>query len=89
MREGYKIFIKGKVQGVWFRKYTKMKADSLGLGGYVQNEPNGDVFVEVSGEKASLALFIKWLYQGSPLSRVREVLVDKNDQTFKGFQIRY
>ena len=34
----YKILVKGKVQGVWFRKYTKEKAEVLGLKGYVKNE---------------------------------------------------
>ena len=89
MSDSYKIGVKGKVQGVWFRKYTKSKAESLGLNGYVRNEPNGDVLVEVSGEAAALALFIEWLHQGSPLSKVSEVLVDASDQRFKGFQIRY
>jgi len=59
------------------------------LNGYVQNEPNGDVRVEVSGEGSSLALFIEWLQEGSPLSKVDEVCVDPSDRTFKGFQIRY
>ena len=89
MSDSYKIIVKGRVQGVWFRKYTKSKAESLGLNGYVQNEPNGDVRVEVSGEATSLAQFIEWLHEGSPLSKVDEVRVDPGDDTFKGFQIRY
>jgi len=33
----------GKVQGVFFRKYTKEKADSLGIRGYVFNHDSGTV----------------------------------------------
>ena len=89
MTDSYNIIVKGKVQGVWFRKFTKKKADSLGLSGYVKNEANGDVFIAVSGEVAKLSLFVTWLHQGSPLSKVREVLVEKSDGGFKGFQISY
>jgi hypothetical protein len=35
--------IHGKVQGVYFRKYTKLKGVELGLRGYVQNDPDGSV----------------------------------------------
>ena len=31
------IQVKGKVQGVWFRAFTKEKAEELGLTGWVQN----------------------------------------------------
>lgn len=33
----------GKVQGVFFRKYTKEKADSLGIRGWVYNDDSGTV----------------------------------------------
>ena len=36
----YSILVKGKVQGVWFRKYTYDKAQALGLKGFVKNEVN-------------------------------------------------
>lgn len=66
----YKILVKGKVQGVWFRKYTKDKANSLHLNGFVRNEPDRSVYIEVEGEEEELAKFIDWLAIGSPLSQV-------------------
>ena len=90
MSVGYKIIVKGKVQGVWFRKFTRQKAESLALTGYVQNRPNGNVYIEVRGEEAALSDFIEWLHRGSPLSKVREVLVEKTAPgSFTGFEIRY
>lgn len=35
--------IKGKVQGVFFRKHTKAKADELGVCGWVRNTKRGTV----------------------------------------------
>ncbi|MCF6346885.1 MAG: acylphosphatase [Flavobacteriaceae bacterium] len=80
----YSIMVTGKVQDVWFRKYTKDKADELGITGYVQNEFDRTVFISAEGTEKSLDKFIDWLYEGSPLSRVREVIYD-NCIDFQGY----
>ncbi len=70
----YKIKVTGKVQGVWFRKYTQEKAQALNLKGFVRNEPDGSVYVEVENrDEARLKAFVQWLHQGSPLSKVEDV----------------
>ena len=51
----YEIF--GKVQGVFFRKYTKEKADTLGLVGYVLNTPQNTVKGEAQGSKEKIEAF--------------------------------
>lgn len=80
----YNIQVIGKVQGVWFRKYTKDKADLLGLNGIVRNETDSNVYIEVEGEKDSIEDFIKWLHKGSPLSNVVEVIYELSK--FVGFE---
>jgi len=52
-RVRYRLRIYGKVQGVFFRKYAQMTAQSLGLGGFVRNEPDGSVYAEVEGPPRS------------------------------------
>jgi len=87
----YKIKVEGKVQGVWFRKYTNDKAQSLNLNGFVRNEPDGSVYIEVeSDQEDKLNEFIQWLYQGSPLSKVDNVsiLEGSSCQNFDGFVIQ-
>ena len=87
----YKIKVEGKVQGVWFRKYTNDKAQSLNLNGFVRNEPDGSVYIEVeSGQEDKLNEFIQWLYQGSPLSKVDNVIILEESpcQNFDGFVIQ-
>lgn len=78
------VTVKGKVQGVWFRKYTLEKASALGLAGTVENLPNGDVYVELEGEPNELEAMISWLKVGSPKSKVEEVLVKVGN--LKGFE---
>ncbi|MCF6361610.1 MAG: acylphosphatase [Cyclobacteriaceae bacterium] len=47
----FKITVKGRVQGVFFRVSTKSQAEELGVTGFVQNEPNGDVYLEAEGNR--------------------------------------
>ncbi len=73
-----KINVSGKVQGVWFRAKTKEKADELGVFGFVQNENDGSVYIEVSGETNTVYKFIQWLQIGSELSDVDQVCIEVN-----------
>lgn len=76
MCKHYEISIKGKVQGVWCRKYIQDKAKELGITGFTQNMPDGSVYVEAEAQdEKNLLQFIKWLYQCSPLSKVEEVII--------------
>ncbi len=75
----YDIIVKGRVQGVWFRKYTKIKADELDIQGFVKNLPTGEVFTEAEGDKEKLDAFIEWLHNGSPNSMVYFVESKQND----------
>ena len=67
------ITVSGLVQGVWFRKYTKDKANELGVNGFVKNESDGYVYIEVEGFKRHIDNFKEWLFTGSPLSIVSSV----------------
>jgi len=89
--ENLQITVIGKVQGVWFRKYTQEKANELGLRGYVTNKDNGSVFIEVTGEKIVLNIFITWLKnEGSPQSKVTSVDIIKlnTEKQFNTFVIK-
>jgi len=84
----YSITITGKVQGVWFRNYTKEKADELGICGFVKNLADGSVYCEAEGTPQNLELFADWCGIGSPLSEVKSVNVERKDDTgYTGFAI--
>ncbi|MCS6789641.1 MAG: acylphosphatase [Bacteroidia bacterium] len=73
----WRIRVFGRVQGVFFRKYAQMTANSLGLVGFVRNEIDGSVFAEVQGSEENLERFVQWAHRGSPAARVERVEVEK------------
>lgn len=85
----YKIWVKGRVQGVWFRKYTKEAAESFGIMGYVENSDDGSVYLEAEGKEQDLERLLNWLRDGSPLSHVEDVSYEEGELTgFSAFEIR-
>ena len=52
----YEVF--GKVQGVFFRKYTKKEADKLKLTGWVMNTEKGTVVGVADGERLKYLLIL-------------------------------
>ncbi len=91
MSHQVQIVVIGKVQGVYFRETTKRKARSLDLKGTVKNLPDGSVEIFAQGTLESLALLKKWCWEGSPYSRVDEVVFSEfvDDKNFTEFQIIY
>ncbi|KAG5677310.1 hypothetical protein PVAND_007079 [Polypedilum vanderplanki] len=61
----------GKVQGVYFRKYTEKQAIILGLRGWCMNTENNSVKGRLEGDKERIMLMREWLKTtGSPKSNV-------------------
>lgn len=58
------LTITGRVQGVGFRWGTLKIAQRLGLSGFVRNQIDGTVYVEVQGPKEIVDRFIHRLAQG-------------------------
>lgn len=79
----YSILVKGRVQGVWFRKFTKDIADRNGVLGFVRNQPDGSVLVEAEGTEAELQIFLKGLEEGPRNARVD--LVNYEQGPLKGY----
>lgn len=67
------IKVYGRVQGVGFRFYTNKKANELNISGYVQNKPNGSVYIEAEGEETDLLTFIDWCNIGPQWARVTKI----------------
>ncbi len=68
-------WIRGRVQGVFFRAYTRDAAETIGVTGWVRNLPDGRVEAVFEGSSEKVQKMIEWCYKGSPLSRVDEVEV--------------
>ena len=54
------VIIEGRVQGVFFRAYTRDEAAKLGLSGWVRNRPDGSVEALIEGEKTAVEKMLQW-----------------------------
>ena len=84
------LFISGRVQGVNYRRDTRLKALRLGLTGWVRNLPDRRVEVVTEGEEGSVEELIRWCRKGPPLAIVRGMEVWRETPTgeFVTFNIR-
>ena len=64
------IVVKGRVQGVGYRFFTRECAQALGLSGWVRNLRNGDVGIEAQGPAERLQSFTRQLERGPSLGYV-------------------
>jgi len=88
--KSYKFIIKGRVQGVYYRKFVSENAKKAGFCGYVKNLVNGDVEACVTTDETKLEEFKKILKQGSPYSEVSEILQSECKEYFtNSFEIKY
>lgn len=83
------IYIKGKVQGVFYRSWTKGMAESLGLTGWVKNLDDGRVEAMFEGEKEKIDEMIKKCKEGSRASEVThmDLIWEEAKGDFTGFSI--
>jgi acylphosphatase len=90
MAEHYNITVKGRVQGVFFRVSTQREASRLGLAGFVRNESDGNVYLEVEGEQDLIDKLLTWIRRGGPPQGwVNDVDIETGEiESFNHFEIR-
>ena len=74
------LFVRGRVQGVFFRASAQREAKRLGLTGWVKNRPDGTVELIAEGEEDELKELIVWANHGPSNARVERV-----DVRWRGF----
>jgi acylphosphatase len=84
MKKNLSILVKGKVQGVYFRRDTQLTANKLGVKGTVANQEDGSVLIEAEADNATLDKFVSWCHDGPELANVTEVVVSEG--SLKGFE---
>lgn len=70
-----RIFVSGRVQGVFYRASTQRQAQSQGLTGWVRNRFDGRVEVLACGDEQQLEAFTKWLEIGPDYAKVTNIKV--------------
>ncbi|MFL6763096.1 MAG: acylphosphatase [Sphingomicrobium sp.] len=84
------VSVTGRVQGVFFRAWTKEQAEKLGITGWVRNCPDGRVDAHVEGEKTAVDAIVQQLRRGPSAARVEDVrLWDADPCDFESFEVRH
>jgi acylphosphatase len=90
MKIRVKVIVRGLVQGVNFRHYTRETAVRLNVCGWVRNLPDGSVEGCFEGEETDVSAVITWCRTGPSWSRVDGVTVEREAfrGEYDGFEIR-
>lgn len=85
------VYVRGRVQGVFFRYETKDRADGLGVKGWVRNLPDGRVEAVFEGEREAVERMIDFCRRGPMGAKVAgvEVSWEGYKGEFQSFDIRY
>ena len=84
-----RVFISGRVQGVWFRAWTKQQAPALGLNGWVRNCRDGDVEALFAGPVEAVDTMIAQCGKGPPRASVSAVSSEQDEPPkAPGFRVR-
>lgn len=82
-----RILFYGRVQGVGFRYRARYVAESLRLTGWVRNEEDGTVSMEVQGEEASMDRMLQMLQQDRYIDIVdmdiKNLVPQENERSFE------
>ena len=83
--------VHGRVQGVNFRFYTQLRAQELGVTGYVRNKWDRTVEVVAEGKREAVEKLLEFIKVGPRAALVQRVDSQWQDPTgqFKYFEVRY
>lgn len=84
-----KVFVYGTVQGVGFRYRAEHAANMLGVTGWVRNEPDGSVLLEVQGTDEQIDKVLAMVNQGTyvNIDRITANQIPIEEREY-GFHIR-
>ena len=84
------VRIYGRVQGVFFRAWTREEARRRGLAGWVRNCADGSVEAHLEGEPDAVDRMIVLLHEGPLHAEVSHVEVSQAEpEGLSGFEVRH
>ena len=81
-KQRVRLFVKGKVQGVFFRQALKVSAKKNNVPGWVRNLKDGRVEALLEGEDENVSALVEWCHGGSANARVEDIEI--KNETYKG-----
>ncbi|HEY7959526.1 MAG TPA: acylphosphatase [Sphingomicrobium sp.] len=84
-----RLLVTGRVQGVFFRAWTRKEARTQHVSGWVRNCGDGSVEAQLEGEAATVEALIDLIREGPPGAQVDHVEIEEADREgLSGFEIR-
>ena len=84
-----RVVISGRVQGVWFRAWTREEARRRDLDGWVINRRDGAVEAVFQGDGGRVDDMLEACWQGPPHAVVVDIEVEpESDPVEAGFHVR-
>ena len=84
------VRVAGRVQGVFFRAWTKGQADALGVSGWVRNCDDGSVEAHVQGDEAAVDALVAAMREGPRGAHVAQLNAEPiATDDAEGFAIRH
>ena len=77
-----RLFVTGKVQGVFFRQTLKVIAKKNNVVGWVRNLKDGRVETVIEGEDVNVSHVVEWCHAGPANARVEDLEI--RNETFTG-----
>lgn len=83
------VRIEGRVQGVGFRAFVEMRANELGLSGWVRNRRDGAVEAVLQGRTEVVEDMLAECSKGPPAAVVDRIhIIGEGVGAFDGFEVR-
>ncbi|MEK6972236.1 MAG: acylphosphatase [Thermoproteota archaeon] len=91
LKQRVHLFVKGKVQGVFFRQALKVMAKKKNVFGCVKNLKDGRVEAILEGEDVNVSSLVEWCHAGPANARVEDVEIrnEKYKGEFSKFEVLY
>jgi acylphosphatase len=84
-----RVYVSGRVQGVWFRESCREQAQAVGVSGWVRNRADGRVEAVLEGPPAAVERVVRWCHDGPGRARVDRVeLCEEAPIGETGFSVR-
>ena len=88
MKKAVRLYIKGTVQGIFFRQFIKDNAERNNVKGFVRNLEDGRVEVFIEGNQEDVEKMIELCKKGPKHSQIENLEIkEEKFQDFKEFKI--
>jgi acylphosphatase len=88
MKTAVRLYIKGTIQGIFFRQFIKDNAERNNVKGFVRNLEDGRVEVFIEGNNEDVDKMIELCKKGPKHSQIDDVEIkEEKFQDFKEFKI--